>query len=135
MATARRMSCKWLLASALAVLAAPGWARGQEVAHSGTIQALDRSAGTIVLDEVGPWKTKNGETVITRRTIAVVSETQFARITRATGAGPSGWAGDFVESPLPAWQIMEGDFVTITVKRDGGRATAARIVVTETREP
>jgi hypothetical protein len=31
--------------------------------------------------------------------------------------------------------MKEGDFVTITLKRDGGRATAARIAVTETREP
>jgi FtsP/CotA-like multicopper oxidase with cupredoxin domain len=135
MATARRTSCAWLLASALVALAAPGWAQGPQATHSGTVQALDRSAGTIVLDEVGPWKVKDGETVITRQTFAVTSTTQFVRVKRATEAGAAEWARDFVESPLAAWQVKEGDFVTITVKRDGPRATAARITVIETGEP
>ena len=135
MARAHRTPCAWLLASALAALAAPGWAQGPEATHSGTVQALDRSAGTIVLDEVGPWTVKGGETVITRQVIAVTSTTQFVRVKRATETGATGWIGDFVESPLPAWQVKAGDFVTITVRRDGKLATAARIDVVETGEP
>ena len=84
---------------------------------------------------MGPWKVKGGETVITRRTFAVTSTTQFVHVKRATEPRATGWIGDFVESPLPTWQVKTGDFVTITARRDGKLATAARIDVTETGEP
>jgi hypothetical protein len=37
----------------------------QRMKHSGTIVAIDDKAGTIRLAEIGPWKVRDGKTVIT----------------------------------------------------------------------
>ncbi len=59
-----------LLAAILLVLALPLWA-AEMTNISGTILALNREAGTIVVGEVGPWRVKDGATEITLRTVAV----------------------------------------------------------------
>jgi hypothetical protein len=124
----------WLLALALVVLAGSGWAGGPEAKYSGAIVAVDQSAGTIVLGEIGPWHVKGGETEITRRTIAVTAFTEFARVKRVAAAGPAGWRGDFVETRLPAWQVKTGDFVTVVAQAEGQRLTAVKITVVEPGE-
>jgi hypothetical protein len=102
--------------------------------YSGTVVAVDRAAGTIVVEGMGPWRIKDGVTQLQRRTIGVVPSTEFVRLKRATGAAPSGWQGDFVESALPEWQVKPGDWVTVTAKPDGARMTAARIEIGDPRE-
>ncbi len=61
-----------LLAAILLVLALPLWA-AEMTNISGTILALNREAGTIVVGEVGPWRVKDGATEITPRTVAVTA--------------------------------------------------------------
>lgn len=120
---------------AIAASAIPGWsADAGEAKYSGTVAAVDRAAGTIVVEGMGPWRVKDGVTQLDRRTIGVVPSTELMRLKRATGVAPSGWTGDFVESALPEWQVKPGDWVTVTVKRDGTRMTAIRIDVADPGE-
>jgi hypothetical protein len=118
----------------LAGWALPGWGAGT-AAFSGTVTAVDRAGSVIELGEIGPWRVKEGKTEITRRQIAVSASTEFARVKRAADGAPSGWIGDFVESRLPAWDVKVGDFVTVTVAREGERLTAVKIMVVEPSGP
>lgn len=127
----------WIAAlTVLAVIAPamPGWSEARDGKYSGTVVAVDRSAGTIVVEGMGPWQVKEGVTQVERRTIGVMPSTEFVRLKRATGPAPSGWTGDFVESALPGWQVKPGDWVTVTVKADDKRPTAVRIDVWEPSE-
>jgi hypothetical protein len=127
----------WIAAlTVLAVVAPaiPGWGEARDGKYSGTVVAVDRTAGTIVVEGMGPWRIKEGVTQVERRTIGVMPSTEFVRLKRATGLAPSGWGGDFVESALPGWQVKPGDWVTVTVKADDKRPTAVRIDVWEPSE-
>jgi hypothetical protein len=100
--------------------------------HSGTVTAVDRDGGTIVVGEVGPWHVKDGRTEITKRTIAVGPTTQFVASRRTKEPGPAGWPGEFVEVKLDQWAVKAGDFVTVHVEKDGKPPTATKIIVTVT---
>jgi hypothetical protein len=119
---------------ALVAWAIPAWSDGQERRYSGTVLAVDRSAGAIVVGDMGPWRIKNGVTQVDRRTIAVTPSTEFLSVKRVSGPAPSGWVGDFVESGRPGWQVKAGDWVTVIVKADDPRPTAVRIYVWEPTE-
>lgn len=135
MKTARGIWPAALAALVVFLPAVPGWAAAQESKYSGTVVAVDQGAGTIVVEGMGPWRVKDGATRVDRRTIAVTPSTEIVRLKRVSGAAPSGWAGDFVESALPGRQLKPGDWVTVTVKPDGKRATATRIDVSDPSEP
>jgi hypothetical protein len=127
----------WIAAlTVLAVVAPaiPGWGEARDGKYSGTVVAVDRTAGTIVVEGMGPWQIKEGVTQLERRTIGVMPSTEFVRLKRATGPAPSGWVGDFVESALPGWQVKPGDWVIVTLEPDGKRPTAVRIDVWEPSE-
>lgn len=111
------------------MLALPVRAEDPTTRHSGIIMAVNKTAGTMVLGEVGPWRVKDGATEITERTVVVTSATKFTRVKRATGPGPSGWVGDFAEERIGAWEVKKGGFVTIEARREGQRLTALTIVV------
>jgi hypothetical protein len=120
---------------AIATCPIPGWSGDVgEAKYSGTVVAVDRAAGTIVVEGMGPWQVKDGVTQLERRTIVVAPSTEFMRLKRATGVAPSGWPGDFVESVLPEWQVKPGDWVTVVLKPDGTRMTAIRIDVADPGE-
>jgi hypothetical protein len=121
------------LALALAALTGPAWAG--EATQSGTVLAVDQAAGTIVLEAMGPWQMKDGKTVVGQQSIAVTPSTRFVEVRRAPGAAPSGWVGDYVESPLGAWQVKPGDFVAVSVQPTKPRATALKITVVNTAQP
>lgn len=123
-----------MVALALIALLAPGLAAA-ETRYTGTIMAVDKAGGTIVLGDVGPWRVKDGETQITRRTIAVAASTAFVSAKRAAGAGPGGWVGEWVETALPAWQLKPGYFATVAARREDDRLTALKITVVELGEP
>jgi hypothetical protein len=123
-----------LAVAALGAWAIPTWSDGQESRYSGVVKAVDRSAGAIVVEGMGPWQVKDGVTQVERRTIGVTSTTEFVGIKRASGPAPSGWVGDFVESGLPGWQVKPGDWVTLIMKPGDGRPTATRIYVWEPAE-
>ena len=132
MHTTRRIALLAVLAVvAWAVLA---WSDGQERRYSGTVLAVDRSAGAIVVGDMGPWRLKDGVTQIEPRTIAVTPATEFVSVMRASGVAPSGWVGDFVESVLPGGRVKPGDWVTVVVKADARRPTAIRIYIWEPAE-
>jgi hypothetical protein len=100
------------------------------VRHSGTIVDIADDVRTFVLAEVGPWQVRNGETVITRRTITLAPETQYAMVGRVDDA-PSGFPGDFVEAPIgPEWVYLH-DQVTVECRHDGKKLVAVKITVVE----
>ena len=119
----------------IAASAIPGFSSDVgQAKYSGTVVAVDRAAGTIVVEGMGPWRIKDGVTQLQRRTIGVAPSTEFVRLKRATGPAPSGWEGDFVETALPEWQVKPGDWVTVTAKPDRTPVTAARIEIGDPSE-
>jgi hypothetical protein len=110
-------------------LAAPAGA-GEVMKHSGRITSISDGAGTFVLAEVGPWRVRDGATVITNRTITLVPETRYAVVARADAA-PSGYAGDFVETSVGPEKVYLGDSVTVECLHEGTRLVALKITVTD----
>jgi hypothetical protein len=125
MARARSLAA---LVTLLSIVAAAAPARSEGVRHSGTVLSIDRDAGAIVLGEVGPWQVRQGETVVTRRTVTITDDTAFVRVERADEP-PSGFPGDFVERDLERWAVRAGDFVTVETTGEGARLVAARIAI------
>ena len=109
--------------------AASGPCEAAERKYSGTVAAVDQTAGTIVVEGMGPWQVKDGVSQVERRAFVVTSSTEFVRLQRASGIAPSGWTRDFVESALPRWQVELGEWVIVTLAPDGKRPTAVKIVV------
>ncbi len=130
----RMIQVTGLLAAVLLVLALPLWA-AETTNISGTILALDKEAGTLVVGEVGPWRVKEGATEITPRTIAVTAGTEFKQVKRGEGPGPAGWVGEFVEVAIAPWSSKKGDFVTVQVRHEGPRLTALKVVVSTVVAP
>ena len=100
--------------------------------HSGTVVAVDAAAGTITLAEVGPWRVRDGETVITYRTITVTPETEFTIVgpPYELDAPPEA----FVEESIEHGAIYVDDFVTVDCLDIGGdRMIAVKVAVTEVR--
>lgn len=124
-----------VVAALVAVLGFTGRGDAQErMKHSGSIVAIDDKAATIVLAEIGPWKVRQGKTVITHRTITVTPETEFAIVGREY-ATLNGWPGEFVEGVLVPGAIYVNDFVTIDCLHKGERLIALKITVTDVAEP
>lgn len=103
---------------------------GERVRHSGSIVAIAEDARTFVLAEVGPWRTRDGATVITYRTITVAPETEFAIVAR-DDAPPSGFPGDFIETRLGPDGVYLNDYVTVDCRHEGQRMIALKITVSE----
>lgn len=129
-----RLKLAWAVALLVVVLAVLVWAPGagaQVMKHSGLVAAVDRAAGTIVLDEVGPWQVKEGKTVVTRRTLTVTPETGFVQARReATEWFPA----EFTDLPLLR-EVAAGDFVTVECRHEGRRLVALRVTVVEPEAP
>jgi hypothetical protein len=110
------------------LLALLGWtvaASAEVVMHSGTVASFDAAAGTLVLDEVGPWQVTDGRTVITKRRIAVAPATEMVMVRRdATASFP----GAFVTRPLSR-SVAVGDFVSVECTHEGEKMLALRITV------
>ena len=111
----------------LVVVGAPLGAGAEAIKHSGTIIAINKDAGTIVLNEVGPWRVEQGVTKITRRTISVIPSTKFVEVKRSM---ETPFPGDFVEGALVAGDLKVGDFVTVECLHEGKRLTAVKVTVT-----
>jgi hypothetical protein len=95
------------------------------------VTAVDRAAGTVTIEEIGPWRVEGGQTVVTQLTVRADASTSWMRARRATGAGPSRWDGEFVEAPQSAWEVKPGDYVTVEVPREGKGRVAIRVTVAE----
>ena len=80
-----------------------------------------RAAGTITIEVIGPWRVKDGLTMITRFTVKPDGSTVWTRARRATSAGPLGWDGEFIEVPQDAWGLKPGEYATVELQRVGKR--------------
>lgn len=118
-----------LIGLVVATMAIPDRSGAQGGKYSGMVVAVDQAAGTIVVEGMGPWQIKDGVTQLQRRTIVLVPSTRFVRLERMSGAAPSGWVGDFVESDLAGRQVSPGDWVTVTLTAEDRRLTAVRVDV------
>jgi hypothetical protein len=119
---------------ALLVLVASGWTEAATARHSGVIISLDKTAGTIVVGDMGP-RLKSGQSKLAPRTVRVTPATEFVHVKRAGGAAPSGWVGDYVETKLAAWDVKPGEWVTIVTESEPQRLTAVKITVVDSSEP
>jgi hypothetical protein len=119
---------------ALLLLVASGWTEAATARHSGVIMSLDKTAGAIVLGDMGP-RLKSGESKLAPRTVRVTPSTEFVRVKRAGGAAPNGWVGDYVETKLAAWDVKPGEWVTIVTEGEPRHLTAVKITVVDTSEP
>lgn len=106
----------------------------ETVKHSGSVVAIDDKAGTVVLAEVGPWKLRDGATVITYRTITVTPDTAFAVARRSTDPA-NGFPGQFVEEPLAPGALALNDYVTIDSRHEPKRVRALKITVSRIESP
>lgn len=97
----------------------PTEAAPTDARHSGTVITVDRTGGTLTVEELGPG------TVVVRRTFRVTPDTRFVLVRRSPG-GDSGWPGGYAERPLEPWAVNPGDFVTVVTD---DRATARAVVV------
>ena len=102
---------------------------GERMKHSGSIVSIADDGRTFVLAEVGPWQVRNGAIVITRRTITLTPETEFAIVARDVTAG--GFPGDFAETRLGPDGVYLNDYVTIDCRHEGRRLVALKITVIE----
>jgi FtsP/CotA-like multicopper oxidase with cupredoxin domain len=133
-----RQTGKWLLISMAALLvpaligvgAVTGSLAAAQKKHAGTVEMVDRSAGTIVIEDIGR-RLKSGKSEVHHVKVHVSPSAQFARAQRVAGPGPEGWIGAYAESPLPAWDVKKGDFAVVTM--DGGKGV--EVTVVDTRAP
>lgn len=94
--------------------------------HSGRVVAVP-DAGTLVIDEMGPWT--GLESRPTRRSIALGPDTVVTLAGRSTTTAGDGWPRGFTESAVKAAEIRPGDYVTVTAETSGARLVARSIVV------
>ncbi len=96
------------------------------------IVAVAPDAGTITVEEMGPW-TGPGATPV-RWTIRLTPETRIELVVRSqdpTTAG--GWPGDFTALPLAPRELHPGDFATVT--GSAGRLAASSVSVVRPMPP
>lgn len=125
-----------LLALTLPVLlvgAAPAGAAPRPVSHSGLVKAMDPDRRTLTLEEMGRW-TGPATRPITR-SIALTPATSVRLIRRSESASEGGWPGGYVESPSKVEDIRPGDFVTVSVARQGRRLVAVSVDVVRLAAP
>ena len=121
----------WALVLVILLGLTPPASAGEMVMHSGSIFSIAGDVRTFVLAEVGPWQVRNGETVVTYRTITLTPQTEYAVVARAD-APTSGFPGDFVEAPVGPENVYLNDYVTVECINEGKRLIARKITVTET---
>jgi hypothetical protein len=119
-----------VIAFLIAPLLPPPASADEVFRHSGSIVAIADDATTFVLAEVGPWQVRDGETVVTYRTVTLLPETRYAIVGRVE-EGPSGFPGEFVEVEVGPDLVYLNDYVTVECRHEGPRMLALKITVTE----
>lgn len=115
------------LTVALLLLAAVTAGAEERERHSGVITSIGRN-GTFVLAEVGPWMPGRA-IVITKRTINLVDETQYAMTARVWDS-MAAFPGGFAEWSVLPDEVYVGDYVTVECRRAGKRLVALKLTVT-----
>jgi hypothetical protein len=133
MATLRHTLAAVAGSLALVAVTASG-APAAPTTYAGTVVSVDRQAGTVVVGDVGPAGAA-GEPRVTPRTIAVTPTTAFVRVARTAAVPPTGWPGNYVETPLAPWAVKPGDFVTVEAEPSGDRPVARKVTVVDTGQP
>lgn len=122
-----------LVFAALAAAGRPTLA-AESSRESGTVVSVDRTAQTITLEEMGPWH--GPTTATTERSIRFTRSTRIELASRAKRPADRGWPGGYVETSLSAADVHAGDFATVELAREDGRAVAIAIdVVRPTSSP
>ena len=67
------------------------------------VLSVDRSAGVIVVGDMGPWRIKDGVTQVDRRRIEVMPATEFVRVRRAKADD-----GRLTAIRISVWEPTEG---------------------------
>jgi hypothetical protein len=121
-----------LSASVLAILLAlAGPADAAEVfKHSGSIVSIAPDVQSFILAEVGPWQTRDGKTVVTRRTVVITPETEYTMVGRLDEPR-DGYPGGFIEVAIEPEQVYLHDYVTVECRHEGDRMVALKITVIE----
>lgn len=127
----RRTGVGCCAAVLLMALSASGALAAGEVRYAGTLVAVDMAAGTLVVEDMGPVM-DNGKSRITRQRVKVGPSTQLTLVKRAMDVGPTGWAGTYVETPLAASAVKDGDYAVVSI---GSDKRALKITVVDPREP
>jgi len=121
----RRRLCNLLyLALGGVVIASPALAAGTAL-HAGTIVSENMNRDTITIEEMGPWHGPG--TRPTRHEFHLTPGTTIELATRESE--PGGFQGAFVDHPLKVTDLRRGDYATVTVTREGGKAVATKIEV------
>jgi hypothetical protein len=123
----------WTVVLLLIVVGAPLVAGAETIKHTGTVLAVSKDTGTIILGEVGPWRVEQGVLQVTRRIISVTPATEFVQVKR--GEEGVEYPGDFIEAKLDAGDVAVGDFVTVDCRHEGKRLIALKISVPAITEP
>lgn len=126
----RRLIAGMAIAVACVAALATPIAAGER--HSGKVVAVDvvrGSSGTIVIDEMGPWRMEKGVTKLTRHSIIVNPSTKITSYIRVSV--PGRYQGDFLEVPFELSDVAPGDFVTVEFQRVGRLLVGSRIDVAE----
>jgi hypothetical protein len=121
-----------LLLAALSLLAgsaAPLVAAPAHTRYSGTVAMIDPQGGVMAIDEIGPWRVEQGQTVVTSRTITLTAETRINTFIRVSA--PGAFTGDFIEVEFEPTDVWPGDFVTVDCRRARGRLIALTVTVAE----
>jgi len=106
-------------------------ADAETVRFSGTVTEIDAAAGSMVVEEIGPWIQSRGAHVVSEHVVALQPSTKFVVFIRVDA--PGRFAGDFVEVALEATDVSPGDFVTVEASREGDRLVAVTVTVAERR--
>jgi hypothetical protein len=123
-----------LSGAALLALATAGQAGAAVARYSGTVLSVDVAEGQLVIGDMGPML-KDGTSKVTRRTIRLAPSTEFVRVKRADGAGPSGWTGDYLETKVSAQDVAPGAWVTVTGEGGPQGVTASKVEIDGTTGP
>jgi hypothetical protein len=119
---------------ALGVILGAAAGEGQErVTHTGTIAAIDHVAGTIVVAEVRPWTLRDGQPLISYRTITLTPDTEVTIVGRPYDTHDP-WDGPFIEGPLGRDSLYLNDHVTVDCLQVGRRLIALKITIMAPQE-
>ena len=117
----------------LLLLGLVGSAAGASVRHSGTIVEIDAGSGALVIEEVGPWRVRNGTTEVIHRAIILTPSTHITGYVRVNA--PGRFEGDFIEVPFEITDLSRGDFVTVECQHERGRLIALSVAMADLTEP
>jgi hypothetical protein len=105
-------------------MASPALA-GEVVRHTGAIVSENTKAGTLTIEEMGPWHGPGMRPV--QREFRLTPRITVELALRKDE--PGGFNGEFIERPLGVMDVRPGDYATVTVEREAGKTVATKVVV------